>query len=104
MRLLTLPPLVLLLLLVFLWLILLVLLLWFALRPRRLEATYETTHAPKNPSETRRKSAPPEDEASSPARRTVVVRQAPAKLEEGARDDAFDGYNRPTDRRDDFDF
>jgi len=105
MRLLTLPPLVLLLLLVFLWLILLVLLLWFALRPRRLEATYETTDAaPKNPSETRRKSAPPEDEVSSPARRTAVVRQAPAKPEEGARDDAFDGYSRPADRRDDFDF
>ncbi len=104
MRLLTLPPLVLLLLLVFLWLLLLVLLLWFALRPRRLETTHKATDAPKNTSETRTKPALPEDEASLPARRTVVVRQAPAKPEEGARDDAFDGYNRPADRRDDFDF
>lgn len=102
MRFLTLPPLVVLLLLVFLWLILLVLLLWFALRPRRLEATGRT---PKITSETRRKPVLPEDEAPLPARRTVVVRQSPATSpKDEARDDAFDSYNRPAERRDDFDF
>jgi len=35
----------------------------------------------------------------------VVVRQSPATSpKDEARDDAFDSYNRPAERRDDFDF
>lgn len=103
MRLLTLPPLVLLLLLVFLWFILLVLLLWFALRPRR--DTPRDTGARETRVRVQKKMGPSTDDPPTPARRPVVVRQTPSKSsEEGARDDAFDGYNRPANRRDDFDF
>ena len=102
MRLLTLPPLVVLLLLVFLWFILLVLLLWFALRPRQ-DAPRETGSR-----ETQvrvQKPSSPKNDPEIPARRPVVVRQASPKApKDEARDDAFDGYNRPANRRDDFDF
>lgn len=103
MRLLTLPPLVVLLLLVFLWFILLVLLLWFALRPRRY--TPRETGPRETQVKVQKKRKFSKDDPEIPARRPVVVRRVPSKSsEDEARDDAFDGYNRPANRRDDFDF
>lgn len=101
MRFLTLPPLVVLLLLVFLWFILLVLLLWFALRPRR--NTHRKTR--ETPLKVQKKTSPSKENSPAPTRRPVVVHQLPPKAaKDEARDDAFDGYTHPANRRDDFDF
>ena len=111
MRFLSLPPLVVILLLVFLWLILLTLTLWFAFRPRR---TPETQHdRPRKGLTARDKDVP-----APPVRPQVqVVRQprteqpqakqpqaTPSQLKDTDQDDAFDSFRRRNGRRDDFDF
>ena len=94
---LTLPPLVVILLLVFLWVILLVLLLWAALRPRRTP----------DPQETPLESPQEDNIPRRPVRvvRPQVVREVRSgNTGEGAHDDAFDDFMNPGNRRDDFDF
>lgn len=96
----SLPPLVVLLLLVFLWFILLALTLWFALRPRRaLEPHID-------PQRERRQPRTEKDTPPHPVRvvRAQSVREVPAEkgTNEG-QDNAFDDF-RTGNRRDDFDF
>ncbi len=108
---LSLSPLVFLLLLAFLWLVLLVLLLWFAFRPRR--SADEPDDEAKPRLNTRRdgleatlKPEPPRTRTPqpSPPRPTVRAVSPPEQdLEPGSLDE-FDNFNRPGNRRDDFDF
>jgi len=104
MRFLTLPPLVVILLLVFLWFLLLVLVLWFVMGPRRGGYTDRT---PSTNEEAQRKGR--RDNPAPPPRPRVVRQPAPQATPQNApqttpQDDAFDGFNRNRDRRDDFDF
>ncbi len=97
----SLPPLVIILLLVFLWFILLALTLWFALRPRR---------APESRTDPQRERRQPRAEKDTPPRpvrvvRAQSVREVPAeKGTNEAQDNAFDDFMKPGNRRDDFDF
>ncbi len=109
---LSLPPLVVLLLLAFLWLVLLVLLLWFAFKPRRDSGEFEEP-------ETRPRSQPRRDglEATPKPRQPKVRSSQPVSTRTTVRavsktkpdteadlQNDFDDFNRPGNRRDDFDF
>ena len=111
---LSLPPLVILLLLAFLWLILLVLLLWFAFRPRRGadESEAEVKKVRPKPRrdglEASLKADPariraPQPSPPRPTVRAVSPTEQPSDAEADPRDE-FDEFNRPGNRRDDFDF
>jgi len=110
MQFLTLPPLVVILLLVFLWLLLLVLVLWFIMGLRRGDDPERTLSTDEE--EAQREGH--RDDPPAPLSHPRVVRQpapqpTPQATPQNApqttpQDDAFDGFNRNRDRRDDFDF
>ena len=112
---LSLPPLVVLLLLAFLWLVLLVLLLWFAFRPRRRPDELEKVVKPRPKAsrdglEATPKAIPPRARSPQPSPPRTSVRAVspgtpnPKPDPETDPHDDFDDFNRPGNRRDDFDF
>ena len=108
---LSLPPLVVLLLLAFLWLVLLVLLLWFAFRSPRGPDEPEEVISPRAKSkrdglEATFKASSPKTRSPQPSPPRTTVRAVSPNEPEAETDphDEFDDFNRPGNRRDDFDF
>lgn len=107
---LSLPPLAVLLLLAFLWLILAVLVFWFVFRPRRGAA--EPEQEERKPRSGGRQSnattvvkpGSPTRTSTSPGQPRAPTVRAVTPPKDDPESDAFDEFNRPGQRRDDFDF